>query len=109
MAEKLHIRKNDNVVVLSGKEKGKRGRVLKVNPGNRRAILENINFIKKHVKANQAKRQKGGIVEQEAPLDISNLMLICPECEKPVRIGYKLLENRKKVRICGKCGGLVDK
>ena len=64
MAEKLHIRKNDNVVVLSGKEKGKRGKVLKVNPRTRRAILENVNFIKKHTKANQAKRQKGGIVEK---------------------------------------------
>jgi len=109
MAQQLRIRKNDMVVVLSGREKGKTGKVLKVNPKNRRAILENVNFMKKHTRANQAKRQKGGIVEREAPLDISNLMLVCPECDKPSRIRYKILENKKKVRTCAKCEGLIDK
>jgi large subunit ribosomal protein L24 len=109
MVKQLHIRKNDLVVVLSGREKGKRGKVLKVSPKNRNAILENVNFIKKHTRANQAKRQKGGIVEREAPLDVSNLMLVCPECDTPSRIRYKLLENKKKVRICSKCEGLIDK
>ena len=81
---KLHIKKNDNVMVIKGKEKGKSGKVLRVMPEKQRAIVEKLNFIKRHAKPTQQMRQ-GGIIEKEAPLPLSNLMVVCPKCNKPVR------------------------
>ena len=102
------IRKGDQIVVISGKEKGKIGRVLRVFPQKQRAIVERVNFVKKHTKPSQ-KNQKGGIMEREAPLHTSNLLLYCARCEKGARIGFKMLENKTKVRYCKRCNELVDK
>jgi large subunit ribosomal protein L24 len=103
------IRKNDNVLVLAGKSKGRKGRVLRVFPVEGRAIVEGVNFVRKHTKANPQKNIKGGILEREAPVDLSNLMPICTECGKPTRVGRKLLDDGKKIRICRRCGGSLDK
>lgn len=103
----LGIKKNDTVLVITGKEKGKRGRVLSVSPSKSRLIIEKVNIIKKHMKPSR-KYTQGGIIEKEAPLHISNVMLICPKCDKPTRIGNTLLGDGKKVRTCKKCGEVID-
>jgi len=106
------IRKNDNVLVVTGKDRGKRGRVLKVLPGEggrNRLIVEGVNMIKRHTKPNPGKQIKGGIVEREASLHASNVQLVCPECGQQTRIGHKMLGDGRKVRICRKCEGVVDK
>ena len=103
------IRKNDTVAVNAGKDRGKRGRVLKVLPTNNRLIVEGINMIKRHTRPNPQKNIKGGIVEREGALHASNVQLLCPECGKPTRIGRKVLGDGRKVRICRKCDGVVDK
>ncbi len=103
------IRKNDNVVVMTGKDRGKRGRVLRVVPDKNRLIVEGVNMIKRHTKANPQRNIKGGLVEREAPLHASNVQLLCPECGKPTRLGKKILGDGRKVRVCRKCEGVVDK
>jgi large subunit ribosomal protein L24 len=103
------IRKNDNVVVTTGKDRGKRGRVLRMTPDKNRLVVEGVNIMKRHTKANPQKNIKGGLVEREAPLHASNVQLVCPECGKPTRIGKRILEDGRKVRICRKCEGVVDK
>ena len=107
------IRKNDTVAINAGKDRGKRGRVLKVLPGsdNRkvRLIVEGVNMIKRHTKPNPGKQVRGGIVAREASLHASNVQLVCPECGVQTRIGHKLLGDGRKVRICRKCEGVVDK
>ena len=103
------IRKNDSVVVITGRDRGKRGRVLRVIPEKRRVIVEGVNFIKRHTRPNPQKNIKGGIVEREAALHSSNVQLVCPECGEVTRIGHKLLGDGRKVRICRKCEGVVDK
>ena len=101
------IKKNDKVIVLSGKEKGKIGTILKVDSEKGRAIVEKINMVKRHAKPG-GKRAQGGIIEKEAPLPISKLMLVCGKCAEPSRIGKRILEDHSKVRVCKKCGELVD-
>jgi large subunit ribosomal protein L24 len=103
------IRRNDNVVVTTGKDRGKRGRVLKVLPEKNRLIVEGVNFIKRHTKANPQRNVKGGVAEREAPLHASNVQLLCPECGRPTRVGRRILGDGRKVRICRKCEGVVDK
>jgi large subunit ribosomal protein L24 len=103
------IRKNDNVVVVTGKDRGKRGRVLKVVAEKNRLLIEGVNLVKRHTKANPQKNVKGGVVEREAALHASNVQVVCPECGKPTRIGKKILGDGRKVRICRKCEGVVDK
>jgi len=103
------IRKNDNVVVVTGKDRGKRGRVLKVVSEKNRLVVEGVNIIKRHTKANPQKNIKGGLVEREAALHSSNVQLVCPECGQPTRIGKKILGDGRKVRVCRKCEGVVDK
>ena len=103
------VRKNDNVLVMTGKDRGKRGRVLKVLPEKNRVVVEGVNVIKRHTKPNPQRQIKGGVVEREAPLHASNVQLVCPECGKPTRIGRKILGDGRKVRICRKCEGVVDK
>ena len=105
----VHIRKNDNVVVLAGKSKGRTGRVLRVFPSEGRAIVEGVNFVRKHTRANPQKNIKGGVLEREAPVDASNLMVVCGECGKPARVGHKALDDGKKVRTCRRCDGILDK
>jgi len=104
-----HLKKNDNVVVLAGKSRGRTGRVLRILQGEGRAIVEGVNFIKRHTKANPQRNIKGGILEREAPVDASNLMVVCSECGKPSRVGRRLLDDGKKVRVCGRCKGILDK
>jgi len=103
------IRKNDNVLVMTGKDRGKRGRVLRVLPDKNRLVVEGVNFVKRHTKPNPSKNVKGGIVEREASLHASNVQLVCPECGAATRIGRRLLDDGRKVRICRKCEGVVDK
>ena len=106
--QKFHIKKNDLVMVVNGKESGKSGRILKVLPEKGKVIIEKINFIKRHARPHGKQRQ-GGILEKEAPLHISNVMLLCEKCNKPVRIGHRIVEGNKKVRYCRKCGEILDK
>ena len=103
------IRKNDNVVVVAGKDRGKRGRVLQVVPDKNRVVVEGLNFIKKHTRPNPQANIKGGIFEREASLHASNVQIVCPECGAPTRIGRQLLGDGRKVRVCRKCDGAVDK
>ena len=103
------IRKNDNVVVTTGKDRGKRGRVLRVVPDTNRVIVEGVNLIKRHTRPNPQRNIKGGIVQREASVHASNVQLVCPECSKMTRIGHKILGDGRKVRICRKCEGVVDK
>jgi large subunit ribosomal protein L24 len=103
------IRKNDNVLVITGKNRGTRGRVLKVDPAKNRLVIEGVNMIKRHTKPNPQKNIKGGVVEREAAIHASNVQLVCPECGKQTRVGRKVLGDGRKVRICRKCEGVVDK
>jgi large subunit ribosomal protein L24 len=103
------VRRNDNVVVVTGKDRGKRGRVLKVLPEKNRLVVEGVNIIKRHTKPNPGRNIKGGLVEREAPLHASNVQVVCPECGKATRIGRRILGDGRKVRICRKCEGVVDK
>ena len=103
------IRKNDNVLVITGKDRGKRGRVLKLLPARNRVIVEGINFINRHTKPNPGRNIQGGIVKREASLHASNVQLLCPECSAPTRVGHRVLEDGRKVRICRKCQGVVDR
>jgi large subunit ribosomal protein L24 len=103
------IKRNDTVVVLAGKSKGRTGRVLRVYPAEGRAIVEGVNFVRKHTKANPQKNIKGGILERESPVHLSNLMPVCGECGKATRVGHKILDDGKKVRTCRRCGGFLDK
>ncbi len=109
MAKKQsHIRKNDKVMVIAGKEKGKIGTILKMIPQKEKAVVEKLNMVKRHTKAGP-KTAKGGIIEKEAPIHISNLMLVCGKCAEETRVGKKLLEDGSKVRFCKKCGEILDK
>lgn len=105
---KYHIKKNDLVMVTQGREKGKSGRVLRVFPEKEKVLIEKINFVKRHSRPHGQQRQ-GGIIEKEAPLAISNVMLLCEKCNKPVRIGHRSIEGGKKTRFCRKCGEIFDK
>jgi len=104
---KIRIKKDDKVKVLTGKDKGKIGKVLKVVKKTNRVVVENINVVKVHQRPSQASPQ-GGIVDKAMPIDISNLMLMCNSCVKPTRIGIKQLEDGKRVRICKKCDQQID-
>ncbi|WP_025270570.1 50S ribosomal protein L24 [Hippea sp. KM1] len=99
------LKKNDKVRVIAGKDKGKEGNIISFVPEKNRVIVEGVNIIKKHVKASET--TKGGIIEKEAPIHISNVMLVCPHCNKPTRIGIKFLESGEKVRYCKKCGETI--
>jgi large subunit ribosomal protein L24 len=101
------LKTQDTVIVIAGKDKGKIGRILKVFPKENRAIVEGVNRIKKHVKPTPRNPQ-GGIIEVFGKIHISNLMLVCPKCKKPTRVGIKILEDKRKLRYCKKCGDFVD-
>jgi large subunit ribosomal protein L24 len=103
----MNIRKNDTVLVIAGKDRGKKGKVRKALPGNDKVIVEGVNMIKRHSKARGAARQ-AGIIELEAPLDISNVMLICNKCSKPARVGFRFLSDGRKARICRSCHEVID-
>ncbi|MCX7911413.1 MAG: 50S ribosomal protein L24 [Dehalococcoidales bacterium] len=103
----MKIRKGDTVLVIAGKDRGKKGKVRFAYPKENKVIVEGINFVKKHSKARGAVRQ-AGIISLEAPLDASNVMLLCAKCNKPARIGYKKLEDGRKVRTCRACGEVIE-
>ena len=105
----MSIRKNDQVIVRAGKDRGKKGRVLSVVPATNRVIVEGVNLIKRHTRPNPQKNIKGGIVEREAAIHASNVMLLCGECGKRTRIGHKLLQDGTKTRVCRHCEGALDK
>jgi large subunit ribosomal protein L24 len=108
IVQRFHIKKNDLIMVTQGKEKGKSGRVLRVLPEKEKVIIEKINFIKRHTRPHGQQR-RGGILEKEAPLHLSNVMLLCEKCNKPVRIKHQTVEGGKKVRVCHRCGESFDK
>ena len=103
-----HVRRGDTVVVVAGKDRGKRGKVLRVVPGKGRVVVEKINMIKKHQRPTQKLRQ-GGIIEREGAMALSNVLLVCSRCDKASRTGIKLLADGRKVRMCKRCGEAVDK
>ena len=103
-----HIKKDDFVKVIAGKDRGKQGKVLRVSPQEGRLTVERVNMLKRHTRPTR-QMQQGGIIEREGKLHISNVMLICSKCERGVRVGHRLLEDKKKVRICRRCGESLDK
>jgi large subunit ribosomal protein L24 len=103
----INIKKDDKVKIIAGKDKGKVGKVLKVIGKKNRLLVENINIVKRHTKPNAQNRQ-GGILESEAPIHWSNVMLMCNKCIEPVRAKTKTLDDGKKVRYCGKCNEIID-
>jgi large subunit ribosomal protein L24 len=105
--DKCHIKKDDKVKIITGKDKGKIGKVLKIVNKKDRILVENINVIKRHTRPTAQNRQ-GGIVESEAPIHRSNVMLMCNKCVKPVRIKMQRLDDGKKVRVCRKCNEIID-
>ncbi|MFQ5602859.1 MAG: 50S ribosomal protein L24 [bacterium] len=108
----MHIRRDEQVLVIAGEYKGKKGKILKVFPDENRVIVEGVNFIHRHMRPS-AKMQQGGIVKKEAPVHISNVMLICPKCNKPTRTSYEIISeqgkhSRNKTKICKKCGEMIQ-
>ncbi len=103
------IRKDDQVRVMAGRDKGKTGRVLSVDPVKRRVMVEHASMVKRHTRPNPAKNIKGGILEREGPIAISNVMLMCPGCSKHARVGHKILSDGTKVRVCRRCGTTLEK
>jgi len=107
LRDKCHIKKDDKVKIITGKDKGKIGKVLQVDRKKDRLLVENINVVKRHTRPTAQNRQ-GGIVESEAPISWSNAMLMCNKCLSPIRIQMKRLDDGKKVRVCRKCSEVID-
>jgi large subunit ribosomal protein L24 len=103
-----HIKKNDLVYVITGKDRGKTGKVLKVFVAKNRAIVEGLNFIQKHTRANPQKNVKGGILPKEASIHVSNLMVVCKRCNKHARTGITRMQDGHKARVCKNCNELLD-
>jgi len=103
----MKIRKNDTVLVIAGKDKGKKGKVRFAYPKKDRVLVEGINFIKRHARATGQVRQ-AGIIEREEPLNVSDVMLVCSKCNHPTRVGFQSLADGKKVRICRSCNEVID-
>lgn len=101
------IKRDDTVLVIAGRDRGKRGTVRRVFPRDERLIVQGVNMIKRHTRP-RPPTQPGGIIEREAPLHISNVMLICAACDRPVRVGFRTRENGVKVRVCRSCGEDID-
>lgn len=112
---KIRIRKGDTVIIISGNEKGKKGKVLKIFPKKEKVIVEKINFIKKHLKKGHPQAPQGGIIEKESPVNLSKVMLFCLKCNNPTRISHRELPGTretgggKRVRVCKKCNEIIDK
>jgi large subunit ribosomal protein L24 len=103
----MKIRKEDTVLVIAGKDRGKRGKIHRVYLESSKALVEGVNMIKRHMRPRPTVRQTG-IVERESPVNASNLMLVCPKCNQPCRVGHRLLEESSKVRVCRRCGETID-
>ena len=104
----VDIRRNDNVRVITGRDKGKEGRVLRVIPSEGKVLVEHVMMVKKNVRPNPQRNVKGGIAEQESPISISNVMLVCGSCRKPVRVGHDK-RGERHVRVCKSCGNTLEK
>ncbi len=104
----VRVKRGDTVVVIAGKERGKRGKVLLVLPVKGRLIVERVNMIKRHQRPTQKLRQ-GGIIEREGTLPISNIMVVCTKCDRPTRVAIQVLADGRKVRVCKRCEEIVDK
>jgi large subunit ribosomal protein L24 len=104
----VHVRRGDTVGVIAGKERGKRGKVLRVLRDSGRVVVEHVNMIKRHQRPTPKLRQ-GGIIEREGPLAVSNVLLVCGRCNRPVRVGIKILNDGRSVRACKRCGESVDR
>jgi len=107
LANKVHVKKGDTVLVLSGKDKGKKGKVLGVFPKDGMVLVEGVNMSTKHKKP-RGRYQEGGIIHQESPINSSKVMLICERCKSPTKIGKSILENGQKARVCKKCNEIID-
>ena len=103
----MKIRKNDTVLVITGKNKGKKGKVRFAYPDKERVLVEGVNMIKRHTRALRQARQ-AGIIEREAPIHVADVMLLCAKCNHPTRVGFRLLENGKRVRFCRSCNEVID-
>ena len=108
-ASNASLRKGDQVRVMTGRDRGKTGRILSVNPQKRTVTVEHANIIKRHTRANPSKNIKGGIMEKEGPINISNVLLICASCNKHSRIGHKTMPDGTKIRVCRRCGTTLEK
>ena len=108
MVNKVNFKKGDNVLVISGDDKGKSGKIVSIFPKKMRVIVEGVNFLKKHNKPTQ-KVPQGGVIEKEGTLNISNIKLICNKCNKPTNIKRERTKEGKRVRVCKKCGEIIDK
>jgi large subunit ribosomal protein L24 len=106
--KKLHVKKDDLVMVIAGKEKGKSGKVLRVLPDRGQVMVESLNVVKRHTRPTRGSAQ-GGIIEKDAPVDASNVRLVCKGCNKPSRTGIRVLEDGSKARFCKKCNEILDK
>ncbi len=106
--KQYRIHKDDKVMVISGKDAGKIGKVLKILRKKDRVLVEKVNMAKRHMRANPYVQQPGGIVEKEMPIHVSNLMVVCDACAKATRVGYKFTEDGKKVRFCKKCNEVME-
>jgi len=104
----MHVHREDTVVILAGKDRGKKGRVIRLFPKVEKALIEKINMVKRHTRPTQQMPQ-GGILEKEAPVHVSNLQVVCGKCGKATRIAHKILADGQKTRICKKCGEILDK
>jgi large subunit ribosomal protein L24 len=104
----MRIRKDDTVLVLSGKDKGKRGKVRRVLLDDNQVIVEGVGMIKRHTKAGQGKVKQAGIIEKEAPINVSRVMLVCKRCDKASRVGFHTVEDGKKVRFCRSCKEVIE-
>jgi large subunit ribosomal protein L24 len=105
---KVHVKKNDMVYILAGKDRGKTGKVLKVFVEGNRAIVEGINFVNRHTRANPQKNIKGGILPKESSIHLSNLMVVCKRCNKHSRVGISQIQDGRKARVCKNCNELLD-
>ncbi len=106
--DKSKIKKDDKVIVIAGKDKGKIGKVLRINLKKEQLLIEKVNMVKRHTKGNPYQQKPGGIVEKEAPIAASNVQVLCNACTKATRIGYRFTEDGKKVRFCKKCNEILD-
>lgn len=109
MNTEINVRKNDRVVVIAGKDKGKTGRVIEVQPRKRKVLVEGVNVVKRHNKANTRRGVQGGILERESPIDVSNIMVLCPHCGAATRSGHQVLADGSRSRACKKCGATIEK
>ncbi len=103
----MKVRKNDTVLVIAGKDKGKKGKVRRSRPGGNSVVVEGINMVKRHMRPRRGTRQ-AGIIEQEAPIHVAKVLLLCSKCDRPVRIGFRFLEDGSKVRICRRCNEVIE-